>query len=396
MFRFITYCLTLFITGFIAIYALSGSESLINIDTANFSIQTNLPFLFALTLGASILFSFGLFCIYWFTGLPTKFKKSQNDYQYKKAANEIFDLLCSIETESESPNKFKNIDVKQMEKTIDHPVVDLLDYKISNYLQNKDKHAMVLARIKNNKVISSLFYKELILSKLYSDEYEDARSLLLEFMKSHDNRPSWFYKSAIIVFSYFGDISRGKDIIKKAQKAEVIEDYALEMSNLYLGKARSLAKENLDKEECLKSLLEGLEYNNVNQEIIEVLHDHISSLRGNKKVIELLKTSWREKPHYKTLEMLFDLEPSQDDSDLKIKLLEFVKQNNSDEARVYLAKLAAVKGQYQLSVEMLEKVDAKEHNKEYEVIMAFLQIAYLNESSKEKLAILKKQMLKHV
>jgi hypothetical protein len=393
MFRFIIYSVILFITCFIGIYALSSSSSLVSIETLNFSIQTNVPFLLVVMLSLGIVFSFLLFCIYWFTSVFTRLQRSRNDSVYKRTVNAIFDLFCDLDIENENKKRMKTFDLQKTQKIINHPVVELLDYKISAYVQDKEEHSRSLARIKNNRVVGALFYKEMILSKIDEDKYEDAKVLLLEFMQNQDVRPIWFYKTAICIFAHFGDIVRGKDIITKAKKAGAIENYAFEMSNLYFNKAKIIEKEKADKSEYLKFLLEGLEYDNANPDIIEMMFYNISALMGNKKVIEQLKAGWIETPRYRTLEILFYLEPYKDEADLKTKCNDLLKKNNSDDAKIYLAKFTAIKAFYKLSVEILEKVSEKTHNKSYDSVWAFLQIVYLNDNSKEKLEILKQQVL---
>ncbi|MBP9792158.1 MAG: hypothetical protein KBC27_02995 [Rickettsiales bacterium] len=312
---------------------------------------------------------------------------------YKRTVNEIFDLFCDIDIENENKKRMRTFDLQRAQKIINHPVVELLDYKISSYAQDQEKHPRSLARIKNNRTVGALFYKEMILSKLDSDEYDSAKVLLLEFMKDHDVRPPWFYKTAICIFLHFGDIARGKDIIIKAKKAGAIENYAFEMSNLYFNKAKIIDKEKGDKSEYLQFLLEGFEYDNTNPDIIEMLSYNISALMGNKKVMEQLKAGWVETPRYKTLEILFYLEPYKDEADLNTKCNDLLKKNNSDDAKIYLAKFLAIKAFYKLSLEILEKVREKTHNQSYDRVWAFLQIVYLNDNGKEKLEILKQQIL---
>ncbi len=393
MFRFLIYSVILFITCFIGIYALSSSSSLISIETSNFSIQTNVPFLLVVILSWGIVFSFLLFCIYWFANVFNRLQKSRNESVYKRTVNEIFDLFCDIDIENENKKRMRTFDLQRAQKIINHPVVELLDYKISSYAQDQEKHPRSLARIKNNRTVGALFYKEMILSKLDSDEYDSAKVLLLEFMKDHDVRPPWFYKTAICIFLHFGDIARGKDIIIKAKKAGAIENYAFEMSNLYFNKAKIIDKEKGDKSEYLQFLLEGFEYDNTNPDIIEMLSYNISALMGNKKVMEQLKAGWVETPRYKTLEILFYLEPYKDEADLNTKCNDLLKKNNSDDAKIYLAKFLAIKAFYKLSLEILEKVREKTHNQSYDRVWAFLQIVYLNDNGKEKLEILKQQIL---
>lgn len=393
MFRFIIYSIIFFITCFIGIYSLSSSSSVISIETLNFSIQTNVPLLLVIMLSLGIIFSFVLFCVYWFTSVFARLQGSRNEAVYKRTVNEIFDLFCDLDIENENKKRFKAFDLKRINKTVNHPVVELLYYKISSYLQDKAEHSLALARIKNNRVVGALFYKEMILSKIDEDKYEDARRLLLEFINNYDVRPVWFYKTAICIFSHFGDTVRGKDIITKAKKVGAIENYAFEMSNLYFNKAKIIDKEKGDKSEYLKFLLDGFEYDNTNQDIMEMMLYNIASLMGNKRVIEQLKAGWIEAPRYKTLEILFYLEPYKDEADLKTKCNELLKKNNSDEAKIYLAKFLAIKAFYKLSIEILEKVREKTHNQGYEKVWAFLQIVSLNDNGKEKLEILKQQIL---
>lgn len=393
MFRFFIYVIVLFLTGFIAIYTLFDGDNIISMETLHFSLQANAPFFmlsfFSIVIFCSVLF----FLIFWFVSLPIRAKKSRQRYLYRKSTNELFDLFCDLDTESEYKSRMKKFNAAKMKMAIDHPIVDLADYKISTYVQNKEKHSRALARIKNNQVLGPLFYKEMILGKIHSEEYVDAKNLLLEFMKQHNVRPVWFYKTAIFIFSYLGDVAQGKDLINKAKKAGAIDDYALEMSNLYLNKAKNLEKEKADRAEILKYLITGLEYDFANHDIIKILHQNISGLKNHKKSVDLIKRSWTESATYEALDILSYLEPHKDDKDLKDKLLALQKKNTSDEARLSIAKFAAIKGLYSFAVEIVEKVHKKKDNSRYQGIRAFLEIVHLNSSNKEKLEILKKQIL---
>ena len=393
MLRFFIYTFVFFMTGFIAIYALSNSDSLINIETANFVFQTNIPFFLIGFLCLVIFVSLVFFCLYWFARLPVRLSKSKQQYFYKKYVDEIFDIICDLDMENVHTQSMKKYDVKNVEKKISHPIVELVDYKIASYIQNNEKRAIALARIKNNLILGPLYYKEMILSKIHTEHYEDAREFLLEFMKRFNVRPAWFYKIAIFVFSSLGDVLRGKDIINKAKKAGQINNYAYEMSTLYLNKVKSLALEGRDIKEQVSCIVSSLEYDSSNNDILMYLYGHRAIIQGNKEVLKLLKKSWITSSSYELLDLLFYLEPCKDGGELKDTVSTLLKKNNSDHAKIAIAKFLAKTGEYAFALEVLEKVYEKTHNLDYQKVYSFLEIVHLSDSNSEKLEILKQQLL---
>lgn len=239
--------------------------------------------------------------LWWLKNLPKALIKMRSDHTYKKAVNEVFDLVCALESEN------NDLAIRLYQRNnwglITHPVSGFFAWRVGclnkNSTESDIEKSLLVMQDDSKTCVPAI--KELVMHRLKSAEFDLANQYLAVFDKL-SYKPTWFYRTKITICLAIHRWDEASSVLEKATKLKIFSNSEAQslFSMVFYLRAKFAINQNL-VDDAISTLKKSVSSNAAHIESVLLLSDLLCARNKQKDALEYIKKSWQVAPDYRLI-----------------------------------------------------------------------------------------------